>query len=93
MRKITSGQPNPGNSLSKDKANYKALVLTKPILVIIPLTITRSPSSTLSNQVAYSKGFLMKSFTLRPTPKIDFTRTKVAHTLYALWNSILNSYK
>jgi hypothetical protein len=38
------GQPNPGNSLSKDKVSYKALVLTKPIAVVIPLTITRSPS-------------------------------------------------
>jgi hypothetical protein len=43
-RKTTTGQPNPGNSLSKDKVSYKALVLTKPIAVVIPLTITRSPS-------------------------------------------------
>jgi hypothetical protein len=35
-----SGQPNPGNPLSKNKASYKALVLTKPIAVVIPLTIT-----------------------------------------------------
>jgi hypothetical protein len=26
------------------------------------------------------KGSLMNSFTLGPTPKIDFTRTMVAHT-------------
>jgi hypothetical protein len=43
-RKTTLGQPNPVNSLSKDKASYKALVLTKTIAVVIPLTITRSPS-------------------------------------------------
>jgi len=43
-RKTTPGQPNPRNSLSKDKASYKAHVLTKPIAVVIPLTITRSPS-------------------------------------------------
>jgi hypothetical protein len=42
--KTTLGQPNPGNSLSKDKASYKALVLTKPIAVVIHLTITQSPS-------------------------------------------------
>jgi hypothetical protein len=38
--KTTPGQPNPGNSLSKDKESYKALALTKPIAVVIPLTIT-----------------------------------------------------
>jgi len=43
-RKTTPWQPNPGNSLSKDKASYKALVFTKTIAVVIPLTITRSPS-------------------------------------------------
>jgi len=39
-RKTTLGQPNPGNLLSKDKASYKALELTKPIVVVIPLIIT-----------------------------------------------------
>jgi len=29
--------------------------------------------------ISYLKGFLMESFTLEPTPKIDFTRT-VEHT-------------
>jgi len=52
---------------------------TKPIVVVIPLTITRSPSWTLPNQVSYLKGSLMDSFTLGPTPKIDFTRT-IEHT-------------
>jgi hypothetical protein len=53
--KTTLGQPNPGNSLSKDKISVKrkplpiqghnkALVLTKPIAVVIHLTITQSPS-------------------------------------------------
>jgi len=42
-RKTTPRQRNPRNSLSKDKASYKALILTKPITVVIPLTITRSP--------------------------------------------------
>jgi hypothetical protein len=76
--KTTPGQPNPGTPLSKNKASYKALVLTKPIAVVIPLTITRSPS-TLPNQVSYLKGSLMDSFILGPTPKIDFTRT-IKHT-------------
>jgi hypothetical protein len=79
-RKTTPRQPNLANSLSKNKASYKALVLTKPIAVVIPLTITGSPSWMLPNQVSYLKGSLMDSFTLGPTPKIDFTRT-VEHTL------------
>jgi len=43
-RKTTPGQPNLGTLLSKNKASYKALVLIKPIAIVIPLTITRSPS-------------------------------------------------
>jgi hypothetical protein len=43
-RKTTPGQPNPGTPLFKNKASYKALVFTKSIAVVIPLTITRSPS-------------------------------------------------
>jgi hypothetical protein len=35
-RKTTLGQPNPRTPLSKNKASYKALVLTKPIAVVIP---------------------------------------------------------
>jgi hypothetical protein len=69
-RKTTPGQPNPGSPLSKNKASYKALVLTTPIAVVIPLTIT--PSLLLEGVF---DGFLY----LRPTPKIDFTRT-VEHT-------------
>jgi hypothetical protein len=42
--KNTPGQSNPENSLYKNKASYKALVLIKLIAVVIPLTITRSPS-------------------------------------------------
>jgi hypothetical protein len=71
----TLWRENLGNLLSKDKASYKALVLTKPVTVVIPLTITRSPSWTLPNQVYYLKGSLMESI----TPKIDFTWT-VEHT-------------
>jgi len=39
-RKATLGQPNPGTPLSEDKASYKALVLTYPHAVVIPLTLT-----------------------------------------------------
>jgi hypothetical protein len=39
-KKTTPGQPNPGNPLSKNIASYKALVLTKLIAIVIPLTIT-----------------------------------------------------
>jgi hypothetical protein len=78
-RKTAPGQPNLGTRLSKNKASYKALVLTKAIAVVIPLTIIRSPSWTLPNQVSYLKESLIDSFTLGPTPKIDFTGT-VEHT-------------
>jgi hypothetical protein len=78
-RKTTLRQPNPGTPLSKNKASYKALILTKPIVVVIPLTITQSPSSTLPNQVSYLNGSLIDSFTLGPTPKIDFTQI-IEHT-------------
>jgi hypothetical protein len=78
-RKTTPRQPNTGKLLLKDKASYNALVLTKPIAVVIPLTITRSPSRKLTNLVSDLKGSLMESFTLGPTPKIDFTRT-IEHT-------------
>jgi hypothetical protein len=78
-RKITPGQPNPETLLSKDKASYKALILTKLIAVVIPLTITRNPLGTLPNQVSCLKGSLMDSFTLGPTLKIDFTQI-VEHT-------------
>jgi len=43
-RKTTPRHPNLENPLFENKASYKALVLTKPIAVIIPLTIIRSPS-------------------------------------------------
>jgi len=33
----------------------------------------------LPNQIFYLKGFLMDSFTLGLTPKIDFTRTMSTH--------------
>jgi len=83
-RKTTPGQPNPGTPLSKNKASYKALVLTYPYAVVIPLTLTRSLSWKLPNQTFHLKRFLMDSFTLRPTPKIDFTRT-VEHTPATAW--------
>jgi hypothetical protein len=44
------------------------------------MTLTRNSSWTLLNQISYLNGSSMKSFTLGPTPKIDFTRT-IEHTL------------
>jgi hypothetical protein len=58
---------------TENKASYKTLVLTYPYAVVIPLTLTRSPSWTLPNQVSYLKGSSIDSFTLWPIPKIDFT--------------------
>jgi hypothetical protein len=74
-RKTTPGQPNPGIPLSKNKASYKTLVLTYPYAIVIPLTQTCNPTQTLPNQIFHLKGVLMDSFTLGPTPKIDFTQT------------------
>jgi hypothetical protein len=46
----------------------------------IPLTLTCNQTRMLPNQIFHLKGFLMDSFTLGPTPKIDFTGT-LEHTL------------
>jgi hypothetical protein len=82
--KTTPRQPNPGNPLSKNKASYKTLVLTQPYVVVIPLTLRCNPTRALPNQIFHLKGFLMDSFTLGPTPKIDFTQT-LEHTLAMAW--------
>jgi hypothetical protein len=66
-----------------------------------------NPTRTPPNQIFHLKGFLMDSFTLGPTPKIDFTWTLkhtlataleladlqclLKHPLKALWNSPPNS--
>jgi len=68
----------------ENKASYKTLVLTYPYAVVIPLTLARSPSWMLTNQVSYLKGSSMDSFTLGLIPKIDFTQT-VEHTSAATW--------
>jgi len=77
-RENHSGSAKPRKSTIQRQSKLQS-ILTKPIVVVIPLTITRSLSWTLPNQVCYLKGSLMESFTLGPTPKIDFTRT-VEHT-------------
>jgi len=83
-RKTTQGQPNPGAPLSKNKASYKTVVLIYPYAVVVPLTLTWSLSLTLPNRISYLKGFLMDSFTLGSSPKIDFGRT-VEHTPATAW--------
>jgi hypothetical protein len=83
-RKTTTGQPNPENSLSKNKASYKTLVLTYPSAIVIPLTLTQSPSWMLPNQIFDLKEFLMDSLTLGSTPKMDFTWT-IEHTPTTIW--------
>jgi hypothetical protein len=62
----------------------------------------------LPNQIFHLKGFLMDSFTIGLTPKIDFTQKRahtgnglrasgssilLKHPLKALWNSPPNSVK
>jgi hypothetical protein len=61
-RKTTPGQPSPGTPLSKNKASYKALILTKPIAVVIPFNYNTKPSvnasqPSLSLEVVFD-GFL-----------------------------------
>jgi hypothetical protein len=69
--------------------------------VVVPCSLTCNPTRTLPNQVSYLKGSSMESFTLGPTPKIDFRcSTSTAHLKWLqrkyhvseqLWNSIPNS--
>jgi hypothetical protein len=49
---------------SKDKASYK---------------LTCNPTRTPPNQVSYVKGSSMESFTLGPTPEIDFKADQIIH--------------
>jgi len=69
---------------TENKASYKKLPLTYPYAVVIPLTLTRSPSWMLPNQVSYLKGSSIDFFTLGLIPKIDFTRN-VEHTPATAW--------
>jgi hypothetical protein len=78
-RKTTPGQPNPGFPLFRRQSQLQSSSTHIPYAVAVPWTLTCNPTRTLPNQVTYLKGSSMKSFTLGPTPKIDFTRT-VEHT-------------
>jgi hypothetical protein len=69
--------------------------------VVVPCSLTCNPTRMLPNQVSYLKGSSMESFTLGPTPKIDFKcRAATSHLQWLqrknhvseqLWNSIPNS--
>jgi hypothetical protein len=69
--------------------------------VVVPCSLTCNPTRTLPNQVSYLKGSSMESFTLGPTPKIDFRCSAATahlqwlqrkyHVSKQLWNSIPNS--
>jgi hypothetical protein len=69
--------------------------------VVVPCSLTCNPTRTLPNQVSYLKGSLMESFTLGPTPRIDFRCSATTahlqwlqrkyHVFEQLWNSIPNS--
>jgi hypothetical protein len=63
---------------SEDEARYKIVTLTCTDAVAVPCFLTCNPTRMLPNQVFYLKGSSMESFTLGPTPKIDF-RCSVAH--------------
>jgi len=45
--------------------------------VVVPCSLTCNPTRTSPNQVSYLKGSSMESFTLEPTPKIDFTADQI----------------
>jgi hypothetical protein len=51
--------------------------------VVVPCSLTCNRSRTLPNQVSYLKGSSMESFTLGPTPKIDFSCS--ATTTHLQW--------
>jgi hypothetical protein len=57
---------------SEDKTSYKVVDSHSPDAVVVPCTLTCNPTRTPPNQVSYLKGSSMESFTLGPTPKIDF---------------------
>jgi hypothetical protein len=69
--------------------------------VVVPCSLTCNPTRTLPNQVSCLKGSSMESFTLGPTPKIDFRCSATTTHLQwlqrknnvseHLWNSIPNS--
>jgi hypothetical protein len=58
---------------SEDEARYKIVTLTCTDAVVVPCSLTCSPTRTLPNQVSYLKGSSMKFLTLEPTSKIDFS--------------------
>jgi len=70
--------------------------------MVVPCSLTYNPTRTFPNHVSYLKGSSMESFTLGPTPKIDFRcSTATAHLQWLqrknhvseqLWNSIPNSF-
>jgi hypothetical protein len=72
-----------------------------PDAVVVPCSLTCNPTRTLPNQASYQKGSSMESFTLGPTPKIDFRCSTATihlqwlqrknHVSEQLWNSIPNS--
>jgi hypothetical protein len=53
--------------------------------VVVPCSLTCNPTRTPPNQVSYLNGSSMESFTLGPTPKIDFSLSAgTSHTATAL---------
>jgi hypothetical protein len=73
MRKTTPGQPNPGYlHYSEDKTSYKVVALTYPWCSGRTLNSNVSPNMNASQPSLLPEGSSMESFTLGPTPKIDF---------------------
>jgi hypothetical protein len=69
----------------EDKVSYKVVALTYPYIVVVPWTLMCNPTRTPPNQVTYLKGSSMESFTLWPTPKIDFSSVQQQHTTTTAW--------
>jgi len=69
---LKNQHPSQEFHYSEDEARYKIVTLTCTDVVVVPCSLTCNPIRTLPNQVSYLKGSSMESFTLGPTPKIDF---------------------
>jgi hypothetical protein len=71
------------STIQKTKLNTKQKHSHTPDAVVVPCSLTCNPTGTLPNQVSYLKGSSMESFTLGPTPKIDFSCS--AATAHLQW--------
>jgi hypothetical protein len=75
-----SGAAKPRNSTIQKQSKLQSTRTHKTHCCSHTFNYNMKPIVNASQPVSYLKGSLMDSFTLGPTPKIDFTRT-IEHTL------------